>query len=288
MMAPRRVGHSHAASIPIRLAVPGALRYRCAMMVSSDDIALAHRLADAAGAAIRPYYRTAHGVEAKRDASPVTLADRAAETAIRAILEAERPNDGIIGEEFGSVREDAARIWVIDPIDGTRSFIAGRPIFGTLIALLEQALPVLGVIDQPVLRERWVGAHGHPTRFNESLATTRSCAAIAQAHLATSGPTYFTPAQYKPFDAIARQSAHISWGGDCYNYALIASGHLDLVIEAGLKLHDFAALVPVVEGAGGAMRDWHGAPLSAASDGHVIACGDATLIDAVVAALKAA
>jgi inositol-phosphate phosphatase / L-galactose 1-phosphate phosphatase / histidinol-phosphatase len=133
-------------------------------MIPANDIALAHRLADAAGTAIRPYFRAEFGLETKADSSPVTLADRAAESAIRAILEDERPADGIIGEEYGTVREGAARQWVIDPIDGTTSFVAGRAIFGTLIALMKDGWPVLGMIDQPILGERWVGAVGQPGR----------------------------------------------------------------------------------------------------------------------------
>ena len=253
--------------------------------IADADIALAHRLADAAGAAIRPFFRAAFTMEAKADASPVTQADRAAEAAIRAILDTERPGDGIIGEEYGTVREGAARIWVLDPIDGTRSFIAGRPIFGTLIALLEGGRPILGLIDQPVARERWIGAAGHATTLNGTPVRTRACAALVRAHLATTGPRYFGAAEGVAFDRVSAAARDTLWGGDCYNYALLASGHLDLVIEAGLQLYDLAALVPVVEGAGGRMCDWRGAPLTADSDGRVIAAGDAALVDPVLALL---
>ena len=129
-------------------------------MTTRDDLALANRLADAAGAAIRPFFRARYDLEIKADKSPVTEADRAAEAAIRAILEKERPNDGIIGEEYGSVRTDAERVWILDPIDGTRSFIAGRPIFGTLIALTQGSWPTIGIIDQPIAQERWAGMSG--------------------------------------------------------------------------------------------------------------------------------
>ena len=135
-------------------------------MAARDDLDFAQRLADAAGEAIRPFYRAHFDIEAKSDLSPVTQADRAAEGAMRAIIEKERPQDGIIGEEYGTIREDAARIWVLDPIDGTRSFIAGRPIFGTLVAMMQEGWPVLGVIDQPISRERWCGMAGRPTTFN--------------------------------------------------------------------------------------------------------------------------
>ena len=180
------------------------------------------------------------------------------------------------------MREGAERVWVLDPIDGTRSFIAGRPIFGTLVALLEGGRPVLGVIDQPIARERWIGAEGRPTTFNGKVVRTRACASLAAAHFATTGPGYFSEDERRAFDRVAASARDTLWGGDCYNYALLASGHLDVVIEAGLKLHDFAALIPIVEGAGGAMYDWNGKPLDAGSDGRVIAVGNPALIGSVL------
>lgn len=256
-------------------------------MSLSSDLALANRLADAAGAAIRPLFRAAYRSEAKADASPVTEADRGAEAVMRSLLAAEAPRDGIIGEEFGSERPEAARQWVLDPIDGTVSFMAGRPIFGTLIALLQDGWPILGIIDQPIAGERWVGAMGQPTLFNGKPARTRTCRELANAVLATTGPQYFSDHDGEHFMALAAQTAHkrMVFGGDCYNYGLLASGHIDLVVEAGLKLHDFAALVPVVEGAGGTMCDWNGAPLNADSSGHVIALGDPARLEDVVEGL---
>jgi len=253
--------------------------------MTEKDIALAHRLADASAAAIRPFFRARFTMEAKADASPVTQADRASEAAMRAILSQERPHDGIIGEEYGVERPGAERVWVLDPIDGTRSFVAGRPTFGTLIALMESGRPVLGVINQPIANERWVGAKGRPTTLNGAAARTRPCATLAQAHLATTGPLHFTTEEKPRFDALGTASRDILWGGDCYNYALLASGHLDLVAEAGLKLYDLAALVPVVEGAGGRMCDWQGAPLTAESDGRVLAAGDPGLVEAALKVL---
>jgi histidinol phosphatase-like enzyme (inositol monophosphatase family) len=253
----------------------------------TDDIALANRLADAAGDAIRPYWRGEIGLEAKGDASPVTLANRAAEEAMRRILTAEVSRDGIQGEEFGIERESASRRWVLDPIDGTTSFVAGRPIFGTLIALLEGGFPVLGVIDQPILGERWVGAMGRGTTFNGAEVRTRPCRELSDALLATTSPSLFDDHAAEHFMALAQKTAHrrMIWGGDCYNYGLVACGQIDLVCEAGLKLHDFAALVPVVEGAGGTMADWNGEPLHADSEGHVIALGDPARLEDVVEAL---
>lgn len=253
--------------------------------MTGDDVALVGRLADAAGAAIRPFYRRRFAVERKADASPVTEVDRAAEQAIRAILGRARPADGVIGEEYGADRPDAARVWVIDPIDGTRAFLAGRPLFGTLIALMEEGRPVLGVIDQPILGDRWLGAVDRPTTLNGAPAAPRACAALADAQLATTGPNYFGEADGAAFDRLRARTRDTLWGGDCHNYGLLASGHLDLVVEAGLKLHDFAALVPVVAGAGGRMTDWEGRPLGPASDGRVIAAGDPALLERAIAAL---
>lgn len=251
------------------------------------DILLANRLADAAGEAIRPFFRSAFVHEAKPDATPVTEADRAAESAIRAILDAERPHDAIIGEEYGDKSGTSGRSWIIDPIDGTVSFMAGRPIFGTLIALLEDGWPVLGIIDQCINGERWVGATGRETTFNGTPVRTRTCTSLAEASLATSGPQYFSQHDGDHFMALAAKTAHkkMLFGGDCYNYALLASGHIDIVVEAGLKLYDFAALVPVIIGSGGMMSDWSGDPLHAESDGNIIAVGDPARLEDVLEAL---
>jgi inositol-phosphate phosphatase / L-galactose 1-phosphate phosphatase / histidinol-phosphatase len=251
------------------------------------DIALALRLADAAGEAIRPHFRSGDACERKGDATPVTIADREAEEAMRRILKAETPRDTVIGEEFGEERGTSGRSWVLDPIDGTVSFAGGRPIFGTLVALVVDGFPVLGVIDQPILRERWVGASGRPTTFNGRPVRTRSCRRLSDAVLATTGPQYFDEHDGDHFMALAARTDHrrMMMGGDCYNYALVASGYVDIVCEANLKLHDWAALVPVVEGAGGTMCDWTGDPLHSGSDGHVLALGDPARLEDVAEAL---
>lgn len=255
------------------------------MPVSNADVAFAERLADAAGEAIRPYFRADFGLESKEDRSPVTLADRAAETAMRKIIEEVAPNDSIIGEEFGTKTGSSKRTWVLDPIDGTRSFIVGRPIFGTLIALLEDGWPVLGIIDQPIINERWVGVMGRQTLFNGQPAKTRVCRELKDATLATTSPALFTDDQLHAFEHLDAAVLGVILGGDCYNYGAVASGWMDIVVEAGLKLHDFAALVPIVEGAGGRMCDWQGDPLHAGSDGEVVAAGDPARIDDILEAL---
>lgn len=257
--------------------------------MTDDDLALALSLADAAGAAIRPLFRGDWSEERKDDHSAVTAADRAAEAAMRKLIEERASADGIIGEEYGTHNEGAGRQWVLDPIDGTQSFIAGRAIFGTLIALLQDGWPVLGVIDQPILQERWVGRIGHATTFNGKPVRTRPCRAVEGMSLATTSPHCFDADQSDAFlnlvvNAYPERPFPL-YGGDCYNYALLASGHVDCVIEAQLKLHDYAALVPVVEGAGGMMADWQGNPLDAGSDGTVLALGDPARLEDVMAAM---
>ncbi|MDE2435003.1 MAG: histidinol-phosphatase [Sphingomonadales bacterium] len=256
-------------------------------MAFEAELTLANRLADAAREAIVPLFRTGIGAERKDDRSPVTEADRAAEEAMRRLIKAEFPRDAIFGEEFGAEMGDSGRTWVLDPIDGTTAFMAGRPIFGTLIALVQEGWPVLGVIDQPVLKERWVGATGQATTFNGAPVRTRPCPSLADAAIATTGPHYFDDHDGAHFMALAARTDHkrMVMGGDCYNYAMLAMGQLDIVCEANLKLHDYAALVPVVEGAGGTMCDWNGEPLHAASDGHVLALGDPARLEDVIEAL---
>jgi len=220
----------------------------------------------------------------------VTIADRAAEQAMRALLSARFPAHGIAGEEFGTDRPDARLRWVLDPIDGTRAFITGRPVFGTLVALLDDGVPVLGVIDQPITGERWIGVAGQPTRFRGpfgGVAGARACASLAEAELSATTPAMFGP--HRPaFDRLAGAVRRVSWGGDCYAYGLLALGQIDVIAEADMKPWDWAALVPVIEGAGGRITDWTGAPLRADGDGLVLAVGDPTLLAAAVDCLGVA
>ena len=174
------------------------------MPVTQADIDLAHRLADAAGAVIRPYFRRDFGLEIKDDQSPVTLADREAETAMRRLLDAERSGDGVIGEEYGEKPGVTNRKWVLDPIDGTRSFTVGRAIFGTLIALVEDGWPVLGIIDQPVQRERWVGVAGRPTTFNGVPVRTRTCSTLEGAIVEPASSRQVRVRTGTPFKVVGR------------------------------------------------------------------------------------
>ena len=253
--------------------------------VPEEFVALATALADAAGAVVKRYFRTPVAVDAKSDATPVTIADREAERAMRALLAARAPDHGIVGEEEGCENDGAEYVWVLDPIDGTKSFISGKPMFGTLVALVREGTPVIGVIDQPVLGERWVGIAGRPSTFNGRPCRTRACAALGAAILNTTGPDLFPAGDAARYARLSGTVRHALWGGDCYAYGLLAAGHIDLVVEAGLKPYDFCALVPVVAGAGGRMTDWSGAPLTLTSDGRVIAAGDPRLLAPAIAAL---
>jgi histidinol phosphatase-like enzyme (inositol monophosphatase family) len=248
---------------------------------SQDLIDFAGSLADAAGGVIRRYFRTAVAVDTKPDASPVTIADREAETAMRDLIKATFPDHGIHGEEFGIERDDAEYVWVLDPIDGTRAFITGKPMFGTLVALLKDGTPILGIIDQPVLGERWLGVTGQDTTFNKATTRTRPCSEIGQAILNATAPSMFVGDDAVGFERLSTQAGQTNFGGDCYAYGLLASGFIDLVVEADLKPYDFCALAPVVQGAGGVMSDWDGRPLTLGSDGRVIATGDAALLPIV-------
>ena len=238
--------------------------------------ALAHRLADRAGDIQRRYFRTPVSVETKPDASPVTVADREAEAAMRELIAAAYPAHGILGEEHGPERADAEFVWVLDPIDGTKSFITGRPLFGTLIALAHRGRPVLGMIDQSILRERWVGTAGAASAWNGRPIRVRDCPRLEDAVLFVTTPTMFqTGPEVEAFDRVQRQVRLPMYGGDCYAYGLLAMGFADLIVEASLQPYDFMALVPVIEGAGGRLTDWQGGTLALGSAGQVLAAGDA-------------
>jgi len=253
--------------------------------VDDSTVAFAHRLADAAGAVIRPYFRQRLDVTNKGKVAfdPVTAADREAEAAMRALIRAERPGDGILGEEHGLEEGSTAFRWVLDPIDGTRAFITGRPTWGTLIALEHRGKPVLGIIDQPFLNERFTGCRGRAEFSSPSRTSTmrcRPCASLAGAVVSTTHPwAYFTPAESEGFEAVCARARMSTFGGDCYAYALLAMGHLDVIIEATLAVWDVAALVPIVEGAGGVLTDWDGAPTNS---GRIVASGDARVHEEVL------
>jgi myo-inositol-1(or 4)-monophosphatase len=250
----------------------------------NDDLkerrALAEQLADAAGDVIRPYFRKRVDVTDKgKDGAfdPVTEADRRAEEKIRALIAEHSPDDAILGEEFGEAKGTSGYRWVLDPIDGTRAFIAGQPLWGTLIALEKEGKPLLGILDQPFLRERLTGFSG-TTEFRDDKGLqqfrTRACARLADAVICTTHPmTHFKEKERERFWRVERACKLSRYGGDCYAYALLAMGFIDLVIETNLKRWDVAAIIPIVEGAGGVVTDWDGKP--AFGGGNVVTAGDA-------------
>ncbi len=250
----------------------------------SRALALAHKLADTARHIALEYFRSPLAVEQKADASPVTVADRAIETEMRRMIRAEFPTHGIRGEEFAA-EEGAEFTWVLDPIDGTKSFISGYPLFGALIALTEGARSVLGVIEAPAMSERWVGIEGGATLRNGAPAHTSPCTSIEQARVYSTTTDAFDEERLRRYDAYTRRAIIRRYGGDCYLYGLLASGHCDLVIEAAMKPHDFQALVPVVEGAGGKISDWNGRALDAQSGDAVLAAASPALWSQAVEAM---
>jgi myo-inositol-1(or 4)-monophosphatase len=232
-------------------------------------LSLAEQLAEVARRIARQYFRMPLDVASKTDGTPVTVADRGIEEHMRRLIRAAFPRHAIRGEEFAA-EGSGEFTWVLDPIDGTKSFISGYPLFGSLIALLHGARAVLGVLEVPALGERWVGVEGRGTLFDGKSARTSDCRSLAQATLYTTTAETFEAADRSRFEALAARCALRRFGGDCYLYGMLASGYCDLVVEAKLKPHDFMAAIPVVTGAGGRISDWRGAPLSAASDGRMV------------------
>ncbi|HXJ01502.1 MAG TPA: histidinol-phosphatase [Micropepsaceae bacterium] len=241
--------------------------------------AFALALADASGDVIRPYFRKRIDVTDKGGAGfydPVTDADRGAEETMRGMIAEVFPEDGVLGEEFGNAAGINGYRWVLDPIDGTRAFIAGQPLWGTLIGLEHESAPVLGVLDQPFLRERFIGRDGRAELRDASGVTplaVRKCARLADAVICTTHPmTHFTDQERELFWRVEKACRLSRYGGDCYAYALVAMGFVDLVVETGLKRWDVAPIIPIIEGAGGIVTDWKGAPMR--EGGAIIAAGD--------------
>jgi histidinol phosphatase-like enzyme (inositol monophosphatase family) len=247
------------------------------MDVPAELVSFAHRLADADGAVLRRYFRAGVASEAKPDESPVTVADREAETVVRELIGRHFPCHGVSGEEFGTDNGDAEWLWLIDPLDGTKTFLKGKPTFGGLIGLAFQGRLVLGVIDQPVLRERWIGADGHGTRHNGEVVRCRPCPGLEHAMMAAVGVDAETEADEPRVGPLRRSVRHMAFGLECYAYGLLASGHLDLAIDGVLGSDDIAALEPVVRNAGGVLTGLDGTAVDAHSTGRILAAGSPAL-----------
>lgn len=255
--------------------------------VSDDIVALAHKLADTAAPIARSYFRQPLEIIDKADESPVTIADRTAEAEMRKVIEATFPEHGIYGEEHGQVRLDADYVWTLDPIDGTKAFITGMPVFGTLIAVSEGKLPVLGLIEQPITNERWIGGVGYPTTLNGQPIKTRDCGGLKNAAMyITTTDMLETEDERARYQKLKDTVKITRFGGDCYSYGLLAAGHVDLVLESQLQPYDFMALVPVIEGAGGVMTDWQGNPLTMDSGPQVLAAATKELHEEALALIN--
>jgi myo-inositol-1(or 4)-monophosphatase len=247
-------------------------------MTAIDFAAFVDELAAISGETILPFFRTALGVENKSasgDFDPVTEADRAAETAMRTLIKRTFPAHGILGEEFPAERPDAEYVWILDPIDGTKSFICGLPAWGTLIALTRRGEPIYGMMHQPFTREHFTG-DGSGARYRgpagDRVLRTRLCASLQDAVLSTTSPLLMNEVDRRHFRRVEEAVRLSRYGGDCYAYCVLAAGHVDLVIETKLKPYDVLPLIPIIEGAGGIITTWEGGRPHAG--GRVIAAGD--------------
>jgi inositol-phosphate phosphatase / L-galactose 1-phosphate phosphatase / histidinol-phosphatase len=249
-------------------------------------LALAEQLADVARDIALRHFRTPLAVEHKGDGTPVTVADRDIEREMRRMIRAAFPHHAIRGEEFAP-EGSGEFTWVLDPIDGTKSFVTGYPLFGSLIALSQSGRAVLGVIEAPALRERWVGCEGRPTLFNGKAVRASQCRSIGEASVYTTTAETFDKEERRRFETLSARAALRRFGGDCYLYAMLAGGYCDLVVEVQMKPHDYMAVIPVVEGAGGMISDWRGAPLGTATDGRVVAAASEALWRQAVSVLGA-
>ena len=213
-------------------------------------------------------------IELKPDSSYVTDTDKGIERALRAMIETQFPAHGILGEEYGAQNANAEYVWVLDPIDGTAAFVAGLPVFGTLIALLHEGIPVIGVIDHLMTNDRWIGALGRPTTRNGAVVHTRQCPSLAQAMLSASNPDFFSAQEQPLFERIRSRTQWRIYGGSCFSYGLLASGRIDMSIDSSLGIHDFAPYVPILAGAGGIITDWQGKAIDMHSGPQILAAGD--------------
>jgi len=258
-------------------------------MTAIDFAAFVDQLATVSGETILPFFRTALAIENKKPGGfdPVTAADRAAEDAMRTLIRRSFPDHGILGEEYASERTDAEYVWVLDPIDGTKSFIAGMPAWGTLIGLMRFGEPVFGMMHQPFTRERFSG-DGGAARYRGPMGNrdlhARDCASLADALLFTTSPLLMNEKDRAAFARVEKKAKLSRYGGDCYAYCMLAAGLIDLVIETEIKPHDIVPLIPIITGAGGIVTTWENGP--AQGGGRIIAAGDARVHEAAMEKLK--
>lgn len=252
-------------------------------MITQETINFSNQIANIAGEISKKYFHQKINSQKKADNSPVTIADQEIEKILRTKIQKKFPNHGIIGEEFGESNTNAEFVWVIDPIDGTKAFMAGIPTFTNLIALCYKQQPILGVINQPILSQRWVG-YLENTFLNNQKISTRKCQNPREAEVACTSLAYFTKEKLTFLQKIQNNTKfgdrHL-YGGDAYLFAMLASGKIDIIVESGLKKHDIMALVPIVKGAGGAILNWDQSEIKLNSTGDIIAFGDQNLISII-------
>ena len=255
--------------------------------VGPEFVEFAHLLAEAAGEIVRPAARSGRVVHRKADASPVTEIDRAVELRLREMIAARYPDHGVVGEEFGDHRREAEHVWVLDPVDGTKAFMAGLPVFGTLIGLARGGHPLLGIVDQPVTGDRWTGIDGDGTWHNGERVHTSPCRRLSEALVCTTSHEYYQGEDARAFRRIVSGARWVVYGGNCLAFAQVACGFVDIALEARVGAYDYCALVPVVENAGGVMTAWTGEPLTIVPPpgGRIVASGDRTVHDAAMACL---
>lgn len=251
-----------------------------------EFLSFAETLADASRAIIREAVRKPFDLEIKGDGSPVTAVDKAVEDRLREMIAEAYPDHGIVGEERGASSPERDFVWALDPIDGTLPFLAGIPVYGTLIALLRNKAPLLGVIDMPATGERWIGCEGLATTRNGTPVTVRPCEDLSGALLSTSNPDYYGEADAPALERLKAATRWTVYGGSCMAYARIAAGRIDVGIDVEFDLYDYLALVPVIEGAGGIITDWEERPLTLKSGGRLIAAGDRRMHEQALEVLK--
>lgn len=240
-------------------------------------IKLANECADISSKIIKKYFRKKIKINIKKDNTPFTKADTEAEQIIRALILKKEPNCGFVGEETGAINSNNEYCWVVDPLDGTKSFVTGKPSFGTLIGLLKNNKPVLGVLNQPILNERWIGITGLETKYNNKKVKVRKCKKLKGSKMYATSPMMFKGKNQRIYKNVRAKIGECLFGADCYHYGLMSLGFVDVILEANLKPWDYIASAAIISGAGGRITDWNGDDINLNTDGRILATGDSKI-----------
>ncbi len=252
----------------------------------AEFLSFAEKLADRSRAMLLEASQRKPEVEIKADASFVTTTDKAVETALREMILDAYPDHGILGEEFENTNIDAEFVWVLDPIDGTAAFVAGIPVYGSLIALAWNGAPYVGVIEHPMTSDRWTGVTGTFAHFNGKPINVRPCATMEVAYATCSNRDFMSASEQAKFDQVRERVQYVQYGGSCYSYGVLASGRVDLALDGGLDAFDIYAPSAVITGAGGYVTDWNGGALTFDMKGNVLAAGDRARLDEVISIVQ--